>query len=365
MSSPASSFLPTCSRKRLSDIPTFPSTSSQELNTLLTTLRKNVFFPSTLTSGQRGLLYRKTQHHHLLGDDPIVVQRGNPPEPFTLLPLNQLYDEPNTKVSFWKILSLMKEPVDWQIWPGLLEGWIGSHRKIPQSWYERLIRQAGEAGQGGIILECLKRTKKTGLRADEVPVVRAALWIGFERAIQSSWSEEGLNKAIKHVENVLHLIEDPNHIRRESKKPMVNAKTGEILDPRMRPEIWGVGMALSATRLNKFPDSSEQKGDIERVNNFAKRVIATWESFKDLEVKAGEDPIAANEKLKPVAPLWFGMRMVEKLNNIDQTSQKTITEILHQQVEPTVSNARDSIQATGKDLRGTARYQILLSIIEG
>ena len=301
-----------------SHLPSLPELSSPRLTELLSTLRTNVFFPATLTSSQRDLLFRKKLNHFLQTEDPIIVTRGTPPEPFQLKPLDHLRDEPGTKPTFFEMLGLMKEDGDWKIWPGLLEGWKGAGRKIRKDWVEKFARRAGERGMGNVVLECAKRADRTGVWVGDREVLTELLLGSYAICRLEEWSDAGVERAAKYVQGVLGLVE-------ELGKEKIEA------DPRLRPETWATGMGLLGLRVQREAynvgqekegeglDVESRKGaDLETVARYAIRVIALWGNT-NMAVYSGPQEgeerkrtwWATNEKLVTHAPVWHGLKVAQ------------------------------------------------------
>ena len=345
-------------QSNLGSLPTFPPTSSQELDSLLSTLRTNIFLPSHLIKPHRALIYRKTLHHHLLGEDPVSITLAG--EKHTLKPLDHLTDEPNSKKAFHQALGLMKEKRDYGVLPGLLEGYQGSGRVLTKGMAEKMIRKVAEAGSGGIVTECLRRVHRTGLKLDNVTVAREAMWVAIQQAIQGSWSEKGLEKALKYAEGILEFLEDPRHVHRKHLFAPAN-------DPRLMPDIIGVPLLLSATLLAKFPSNTPNDLQTQilknKSNQHATRLLHLWPNANlNVDSVSRQD---ANYKLLMWVPVWHGLRTANRLAEKSEAVRR-LTGVPLQQVGQMVERARDIVMVNseeGQERRGLKLYSDLAAAL--
>ncbi|MCJ1258607.1 hypothetical protein MMC24_006440 [Lignoscripta atroalba] len=334
-------------------IPTFRPTSSPELDTLLSTFRTRIFLPSHLLRPQRALIYRTKLQRTLLGDEPVTVSLSGSDEVHTLQPLNRLTDEPNTKASFSKILELMKESSDWACLPGFLEGLKGSRRKVTHAMLEKMVRRAAEMGMQGVVMDCLRRVERTGVVLDGVGLAREVMWGAILKAIQSGWSEGGLQKALKYGEDVLEMMEDPRHM---------NGRKLSSDDPRCKPEIVGVVLHLAAVRASKFKDGKDEDG---KVQKYTERMLAMWGNA-NFAIKE-ESWWDANYSLMMWSPVWYGMKMARQILGENSVLGRKLNGTLLQDVTPVVQRARDVMQAQAPEhsrRRGLMMYSDLSNLSE-
>lgn len=218
-----------------------------------------------------------------------------------LYPLDHKRDEPPTWPSFHKILGLMNETGDWKNLPGFLEGLKTANRKIKSAQIERLVRKASEAGRQGIVHDCLRRVEGTGVGLWNVRVAREAMWGAVLRAMQGGWSEEAVEKAVKYADNLWELMWDPRHLQNET--------VGEdTLHPRFRPEILGVLMQLHATKAVMFGGGKDEGG---LAMKYKELMLKSWGNA-DLSFDES-DWQDANYKMLMWAPVWHGMKMMQRI----------------------------------------------------
>ncbi|MCJ1403007.1 hypothetical protein MMC11_006229 [Xylographa trunciseda] len=333
------SFSSTTARRKNGPLPTFPPTSSPPLDALLSTFRTNVFLPSHLLSAQRALIYRRSQQHQLLGEDPITVSlpttasSDSAEETFTLVPLDHLRDEPATAASFHALLALLRTKADWHILPSFLEGLKTSRRKLSPAMVEKMVRRAAAAGQMGVVGECARMVARTGVKVDNVGLAREVLWGTLQTVVLAGWTPKGTAVAAKQAEGMLVLMEDPAH---------VGGKRGaKGTDPRRAPEVVGVGMGLMALRAVKSGE-----GDVgAKVEKLARKMLDCWK-HAELDVKEGSwwD---ANRALLMWAPVEVGIQSAMKVLGARTELGKRLGAVLKADVGPVVQKAKSILQRDG------------------
>lgn len=307
-------------------LPTFQPTPSPQLDTLLATFRSNVFLPSHLISLQKDLLYKKKNHPLLTSDEPATVRLGD--EVLQLHPLSHVKDEPNTRASFAKALDLMTESGDFKNLPGFLQGLKTARRSIKDYQLEKAVRRANESGRQSIINDCLRRTESTGLSLGNLRVAREVVWGATLRAIQSDWSQKGVEKAAKYAENVWELMHDPRH--GEKMHGMENAKR--------RPEVLGVLVQLSAARAT-------MSGDKSAVEKYVSLMLSYWERGREEMALEEGDWNDANYKLLMWAPVWHGIKLARKVLGAQSPLGKKLGERMSQDLGPLVEQCQEILSA--------------------
>lgn len=334
-------------------LPTFPQTSSSDLDTLLSTFRTNIFLPSYLRRAQQNLIYRKHLHRLLLGDDPINIELrtslpGNENETFTLVPLDRT-KEPNTKASFHKLLDLLKTKSDWDILPAFLQGLKDSGRKVKQDMAEKMVRHAVKAGRMGIMVECLRMVGTTGIKLDHVGLAREVMLGALATAYHGGWSEEALAKAVRQAEGMLVLMEDPLHVPAD--------QAPQTLDPQRAPDVIGLAMGLTAVQAVKF---GEGKDEARKVEKYARKVLQLWKNAElGLPVASWHD---ANRELIMWGPVE--QAMIATLRVLGEQSEigKQISTVLRESVQPRVERAKEillSDRLSEEQRRGPILYEEL------
>ncbi|KAI4213111.1 MAG: hypothetical protein LQ351_004265 [Letrouitia transgressa] len=329
-------------------VPTFSSTSSEELDNILATFRSKVFLPAHLSREQQSILYRKKNINLLTSEDePATVKIAN--ETHRLLPLNHK-EEPQTRRSLNRMLDLMKEGRDWINLPAFLENLWLSQRTIKGWQMAKIIRRACESGNQGIILECLRRMEKTGMVLADLEVARAVMWGGMKRCMQSDWAEQGLEAAERYLNSVWNLMEDERHVKKEIQRTKK--------DPRMRPEIVGVMLQVQAARRALYGEGAEK----ESVQRSAEILLASWDNIEaDVDELDWND---ANWKLMMWGPIWHGIKMALGFLGESPLRMK-LENKMTKDLEPKIQKAREVVLACAPQPEkrlGLSVYEALLNV---
>ncbi|KAI4159568.1 MAG: hypothetical protein LQ342_006478 [Letrouitia transgressa] len=335
-------------RQRHGAVPTFSSTSSQELDNILATFRSKVFLPAHLSREQQSILYRKKNINLLTSEDePATVKIAN--ETHRLLPLDHK-EEPQTRSSLNRMLELMKEGRDWVNLPAFLENLWLSKRKIKDWQMVKIVRRASDNGNQGIILECLRRMEKTGMVLADLEVARAVMWGGMKKCMQTDWTEQGLEAAEKYLNSVWNLMEDERHVKKEIQRTKN--------DPRMRPEIVGVMLQVQAVR-RAFYGEGVERGSVQQS---AEILLASWDNMEaDIDELDWND---ANRKLMMWVPVWHGIKMAVGLLGESPLRMK-LENKMTKDLEPKIQKAREVVLAYAPQPEkrlGLSVYEALLSV---
>lgn len=222
----------------------------------------------------------------------------------------------------------MQTKSDWDVLPGFLEGLRGSKRKLTRDMAEKMARKAGQAGTVGMVIECLRRTERTGVRLDNVALARQVMRGALHTAILSGWSEEGVTKAAKQAGVIMELIEDPAQVPSEHEP--------RELDPRRAPDVVAIAMALAAFKVLKVGDGEGR--DVLKVEKYAKRVLDLWKNA-ELQLGASTGQVGwteASQKLLVWAPVAQGMGWAIRALGEQSQTGKRLGKVLKADVEPVV-----------------------------
>ncbi|KAK2756444.1 hypothetical protein FQN54_005337 [Arachnomyces sp. PD_36] len=281
-------------------IPEFTPTSTPELDSLLAKFREKLFIPSSLSPRHQALMFKKKYADQLNNQRVMVNLRGRDeqvrlqPMPITEQPSNQ---------DFKTAIKSMSTYEDWCNLQPLLIGLKDSKRVLQPDRLEWLIRKACDAGKHGIILECIKKSKITGLELRGVGAVRI-LYQGFHAVAQSSGFSKGVvERSLDQAQQAAALIQPP----KKHKGAVVEE------DARKQPDVIGVLLELSASRALQSFDGNDQNGE---VASYATRTLGTWPAgnFRLPDEAKWSD---ANDKLKEMMPLWNGMKLALKVKEVN------------------------------------------------
>lgn len=147
------------SRQNAKSLATFAPTSSPELDTILSSWRRDVFLPSVLSRHHKDLIYKKSRHDLLTQAPGVTVtvrtlpppstqDALGPPEEIKLEPANQ-FDQPG-KQSFKKIIQALENdssPAAWDNIIPFLEGLRIAKLAYPSLFVTQLARKANIQGK--------------------------------------------------------------------------------------------------------------------------------------------------------------------------------------------------------------------------
>lgn len=316
---------------------TFTATSTPELDALLSSFRSKVFIPAHLPRRQKGLIY-KQKYKPMLEADPVFIEVGK--EKVQLFHIDRVKDEPSTRKGVEKMLELMKDKRDWENLPLLLaELKIAKRKSVPP--VEKLVRRANEAGMQHVVLECVKRTKETGMTLTSLDVVREVMWGAHLRGHRAGWDERVTERALKYAENVSFLLEKQLHTRGGGQE------VSQQPDPRTQPDVVGVLLETAAIRALKHQGGQDKDG---KVAQYAERLMECWENVTldstedqsstraqnggdDDSTRAKATPlwVAANYDLQRWSPVWKGMeiaaRILDPKTEVARWLKKTLPDV--------------------------------------
>jgi hypothetical protein len=296
-------------------------------------------------------MYRPTRHAILLSDPGITVTLSNDEE-IKLMPMDP-QDRPNKHKSmnrFVELLGQSPESSRWNNLPAFLVGMAMAKENLPEGWLEKLVRKANEQDRAGVIVRCMEMSKKTRMTlADAAPT--RELMIGLHsRAVRAQFEKEALESALRQAEYVVLMMDKEEHCGGK-------LKDGQK-DMRQNLTVLGVLLEIAAARSVRFSGAVDTDGKVAR---YAEKTLAIC---KDDTFDVSEETLVMEGQLLSWLPLWSGMRLAMKMEEVAQSStgqsmQKALGELEH-----SVSRIREAIQQKvqkdqGKQKRCLAMYQEL------
>ncbi|WEW56073.1 hypothetical protein PRK78_001508 [Emydomyces testavorans] len=278
-------------------IPAFKPTSSPELDELLETYRQQLFIPRSLSLLHRNLIY-KQKNAEKLKENPISVNIGGENEESYVLKPMQLKDQPGSK-EFRRYVSLMKTREDWLSVLPFLVGLQDAKRPLAKSRLEWLIRKAGLAGHDGVIVECVKQSKRTGLTLQNPSVTRTLFLAIRHKAQQADFKGPEVETALRRAQQMAELLDAPEHTARNPRN-----------DAKRMPDIIAVLLELSAAHALDAFEGKDAQG---KVRAYAERLLSTWLLGK-FDIPA--EWTVANFWLLEVVPVWHCMKLALQVEEI-------------------------------------------------
>lgn len=300
------------------------------------TFRTKIFTPHALSQSHRDLIYKPTRHKILLNDPGVTVTMSDDEE-IRLLPMNSR-DRPNKKQSLQRLLDLLQDARDWRNLPAFLEGMQLAGESLPNGYMQRFVRRANEQGQAGIIIRCAEMVKKTGVTlADPEPTRELMLGIHL-RAVRAGFKGDEMRKAVHQAGCISLLLEKPEHC---------GGKVWKADQQDMRKDITVLGIMLelrAATATHADPDHPQLEGGLalETVPKAASKVMALW-PHQDITVDA--DPVKARLQLEKWLPLWAGMKLALKVDDVKQstTLSRQLQQAVHK-LSQSIEQAREKVE---------------------
>jgi len=284
-------------RQKFGAVPAFTRTSNPELDALLTSMRNKIFLPAHLSRSQQDLIYLDKNQRELTVEPVYAYIKG---ERFRLQHIDPVKDVPAAQRSLLKAFELMKEPKDWNNLPSLLHGLANAKRKLHADNFQKITRKAGMAGRPDILLECARRVDDTRYKLANPELVAELMHQISAKAMNSEWKAKDTKQALAWAEMVSELLEDERHAGKRH--------VDGVDDVRVRPEVIGVLLQLSAVWATRYYDGEDRDG---KVKLYAERLLgspASWEPDPNRT-----DHHAANAYLAYMVPVLHGMKLAQPI----------------------------------------------------
>ena len=323
----------------------FTPTSNPELDDLLSTMRNKIFLPSHLSKSQQDLIYLD-KHQRMLTIEPVFATIQG--EKFQLEHIDRVKDVPSGKGGLMNAMELMREEKDWDNLPSILIGLKDAKRKITTVNWTQITRKAGSAGRPDVILECARRVSDTSFKLAAPELVAEVMWQLQNRAFNSDWAAKETKQALAWAEMVSELLEDKRHAG------------GKVVDPkqdvRVRPEVIGVLLQLSAVWATRYYDGEDRDG---KVAQYTARLLGSPAGVQ-LDPES-VDLHTSNLYLTHMTPVLQGMKLAQPI-----LGQGSGLEKLTAELEAAIASQRERLLSRGLrshdggPLRGIQVYDELL-----
>ena len=123
-------------------------------------------------------------------------------------------DVPAAREMLWKALSAMKTKEDWANLGTILAGFKKAGVALSSNQQAKLMRLAIKNGQLGVLIECLKQARETGLYVVKKEQL-LTLFLGMNRQIQDAEGDVAETKqATRSGEIILDLVQRPDNMER-------------------------------------------------------------------------------------------------------------------------------------------------------
>lgn len=226
---------------------------------------------------------------------------------------------PNRTKLFNRALSLMETKQDWSNLPKILVALNqlrGDGRSTPRAnVWNMILRKAVRAGQMPVLVQCLQRSKTTGMTLKTREVLRYVMFGLRDHAARDGWSEESVKEALGMARSVANLMESEEH---------GTGKWVHSFDPRRKPEVLAVFLELAAVNAH-LHQGGEDRGDV--VKAYTARLMSCM--TKGRKQPSGLQPSASGpvwEMLEGVS-MWHGLALAQKVLGSEVPQAKEVAEI--------------------------------------
>ncbi|KAI1212927.1 uncharacterized protein F4807DRAFT_305027 [Annulohypoxylon truncatum] len=334
----------------------FSKASSQELDDVLTEIRRKIVLPAYLPQPQRAKIYAK-KYEKKLQSDPVTIEVDR--EVFKFRYVDPYSGVPSTKRILFRALDLFSEPADFDNLRPLIEGLAAANRKLSVETLAKLVRVVGTKGHIYKIVELARSVKRTGFKLDESETVNEVLHFIQMKAVFSDWDPAATEKALRWAEIVVDLLEEEDH------QPTLKKKDGPP-PPGWLPLPRDPMVLLSPLHLAAalaLKQGAEAEADVvDKVVKYATKIVLLWEEDKALRqtqpaalFKRGGPFLYISESrnnkfVKLAAPWLYGLNAAVKVLQ-DQGPQ-------HSELAAQLQKRRDNLDAEIQEARKTASGEI-------
>ncbi|PNS16527.1 hypothetical protein CAC42_261 [Sphaceloma murrayae] len=319
--------------RRSHAVPDFTSTSSSELNEVLSTLRNDHILPAYLNRSQQRLVFRK-KYRSELENSSVTVSVEH--EDFELKALDRGQTMAERKPLVKKAIDLVTQEKAWgQVYP-LLEGLAKIRDATDQATMEKLIRRAAMEGRFGVVVQCLKAAERTGLTMRDKYVFKGVLR-GLRQIVERrGWEQGALDRAIRYGNEVAVLMVDGEHM--SSKR--IPRKEAAVVEgnPLKNPISMATWLELHAVRAYKY---GNEQDDTSKLKAYHDRIVSCFNAKRAPEWLSATPLDIPNQFLR-LLPLWQGVLLTNK--------------VLRTELPPKSKSLQDFAVSCGESLSKTVSY---------
>jgi hypothetical protein len=284
------------------------------------------------------------KHQRELTIEPVYAYIKG--EKFQLEHIDRVKDVPAGLRGLLEATSLMKEAKDWDNLPSLLHGLTNARRSLHSDTLERITRRAGMAGRPDILLECARRVDDTRFKLSKPQLVAELMNQIQSKAMKSGWEAKATKQALAWAETVSELLEDERHA---GKRHLAGVE-----DVRVRPEVIGVLLQLSAVRATRCYDSEDRDG---KVALYVERLLGSpARMLPDSEPKSIS---TVSLYLAYMVPVLHGMKLAQPILGGPSKSLEEKTATLESAIvaqREWLLNEAPNPESKGEILRGLVVY---------
>lgn len=189
----------------------YSETDNAELNSILNTIQESIILPAYLPQKQRRIVFDPKKRNYL-EQNPIDIEVEGHEHRFKSIDVAK--DIPAAREMLWKALAAMKTKEDWANLGTILAGFRKARVVLSTNQQAKLMRLAIQNGQIGVLLECLKQARETGLYVANKEQL-LTLFQGVNRQILDAEGDVAeIKQATRSGEIILDLIQRPDNMEK-------------------------------------------------------------------------------------------------------------------------------------------------------
>jgi hypothetical protein len=246
-------------------LPTFPKTSSSNLDSSLKLIQEQILVPVYLSKAQRRILRNKPASRspkanprsnvpaYSSSDTSLTLRIGD--VDLTLRP--EAPDAPRKRSGFRThvFLDAVKHTAtneDWRVWKDVFRGYDSAGVPIRQVVKAMWVRKALEGGQLELVLEMVKGAKWSGISLKDAELRDMVFKAVREKAEAEGWEREEVERMRKMATGLLVRMETKEHLVEEV---AVDERSGaDKIIKKPGRSLLAVGVPLEMSyRLSKMP----------------------------------------------------------------------------------------------------------------
>lgn len=234
---------------------------------MLSTLNSKALLPKHLTLEQEKLVY-KPENRPKLEQEPIEITLGDVTLP--LEHIDRMKDQPAYRKQFNNIMHVSKTPEDWENLVRVMEGAHNANLHLPTHTLIKAIRLLSQENMQHLVLKALQRVEATGVRLRNFELIAMVMRGVRDRAWQSGWSKDELQKALRFSQQIVELMEHPEH--------MGKGPRSDMPDYRGHPSFVAVPAEMAAELSYRYDV------DLESTKKYATRLMNALKQHEFLAV---------------------------------------------------------------------------------
>lgn len=178
---------------------------------ILKEIQESIILPAYLPQKQRRIVFDPAKRTYL-EQNPIDIEVEGHEHRFKSIDVTK--DVPPARGMLWKALSAMKTREDWANLGTILAGFRKARIALSLDQQAKLMRRATTSGQLGVLIECLKQARETGLYVINKEQL-LTLYLAVNRKIHDANGDLAeIRQATRWGEIVLELIQRPENMEK-------------------------------------------------------------------------------------------------------------------------------------------------------